>query len=198
MSFDELAEQIQKRAGKATELTLERAGRPLTVTVVPQPVKDRRLSGEEVKVGRIGIKPAPVVITYARSNPIVAVGQGALKTGEVTVVTVVGLWKIVTGRLSASNIGGPIQIAQVAAEQARHGLGSLAFLTAAISVNLAVLNLLPVPMLDGGHLFFFVIEAVRGRPLSLRKREVAQQVGFFLLLLLMVFAVYNDLSRFFR
>lgn len=198
LSFDELAEQIQKRAGKATELTLERAGRPLTVTVVPQPVKDRRLSGEEVKVGRIGIKPAPVVITYARSNPIVAVGQGALKTGEVTVVTVVGLWKIVTGRLSASNIGGPIQIAQVAAEQARHGLGSLAFLTAAISVNLAVLNLLPVPMLDGGHLFFFVIEAVRGRPLSLRKREVAQQVGFFLLLLLMVFAVYNDLSRFFR
>lgn len=198
LSFDELAEQIQKRAGKATELTLERAGQPLTVTVVPQPVKERRLSGEEVKVGRIGIKPAPVVIAYARSNPIVAVGQGALKTGEVTVVTVVGLWKIVTGRLSASNIGGPIQIAQVAAEQARHGLGSLAFLTAAISVNLAVLNLLPVPMLDGGHLFFFVIEAVRGRPLSLRKREVAQQVGFFLLLLLMVFAVYNDLSRFFR
>ena len=75
------------------------------------------------------------------------------------------------------------------------GLTSLAFLTAAISINLAVLNLLPVPMLDGGHLLFFVIEGVRGRPLSLRKREVAQQVGLFLLLLLMVFAVYNDLAR---
>jgi regulator of sigma E protease len=74
-------------------------------------------------------------------------------------------------------------------------LPSLAFFTAVISVNLALLNLLPVPMLDGGHLLFFVVEAVLGRPLSLRKREVAQQVGFVLLMLLMVYAVYNDLAR---
>jgi RIP metalloprotease RseP len=77
----------------------------------------------------------------------------------------------------------------------RHGLPSLAFFTAVISVNLALLNLLPVPMLDGGHLLFFVCEAVLGRPLSVRKREVAQQVGFVLLMMLMVFAVYNDLVR---
>jgi len=83
----------------------------------------------------------------------------------------------------------------VAGEQAKQGLLSLAFFTAVISVNLALLNLLPVPILDGGHLFFFVIEGILGRPLSLRKREVAQQVGLFLLLLLMVFAVYNDLTR---
>lgn len=195
LSFDELAEQIQKRAGKPTELTIERDGRTLTVTVVPQAVRDRGPSGQEVEIGRIGIKPVPVTLAFVRSNPIAAVGQGVLKTWDVTVVTTVGLWKIVTRRLSASNIGGPIQIAQVAGEQAKQGLANLAFFTAAISVNLAVLNLLPVPMLDGGHLFFFVIEAIRGRPLSLRKREVAQQVGFFLLLLLMVFAVYNDLAR---
>ena len=83
----------------------------------------------------------------------------------------------------------------LAGQQAKEGLGPLAMFTAIISVNLAVLNLLPVPMLDGGHLFFFVIEAVLGRPLSLRKREAAQQLGFVLLMLLMVYALYNDLVR---
>ncbi len=194
LSWDELAEAIHKRAGKPTELTVERDGRSLTVAVVPQAVKDRGPSGEEVEVGRIGISPAAAV-SYVRSNPIVAVGQGVARTWDMTVLTAVGLWKLVTRQLPASTIGGPIQIAVVAGEQAKQGVTSLAFFTAVISVNLALLNLLPVPMLDGGHLFFFVIEAVRGRPLSLRKREVAQQVGFFLLMLLMVYAVYNDLAR---
>jgi len=193
-SWDELAEAIHKRAGKQTELTVERDGQSLSVTVVPQPVKDRGPSGEEVEVGRIGISPT-VAVAYVRLNPIVAVGQGILRTWDMTALTAVGLWKLVTRQLPASTIGGPIQIAVVAGEQAKQGITSLAFFTAVISVNLALLNLLPVPMLDGGHLLFFVIEAVRGRPLSLRKREVAQQVGLFLLLLLMVFAVYNDLAR---
>ena len=194
LSWDELAEAIHERAGKRTVLTVERNGQSLTVTVVPQPVKDRGPSGEEVAVGRIGISPAAVV-SYVRLNPIAAVGQGLLRTWDMTALTAVGLWKLVTRQLPASTIGGPIQIAVVAGEQAKQGVMSLAFFTAVISVNLALLNLLPVPMLDGGHLLFFVIEGVRGRPLSLRKREVAQQVGLFLLLLLMVFAVYNDLTR---
>jgi regulator of sigma E protease len=199
LSWEELAEAIHKRAGKRTELTLEREGQRLTVTVVPQPFRDRRPSGEEVLVGRIGIGPA-AAISYVRTNPVAAVGQGFLRTWEMTALTAVGLWKLVTGQLPASTIGGPIQIAVVAGEQAKQGATSLAFFTAVISINLALLNLLPVPMLDGGHLFFFVIEAIRGRPISLRKREVAQQVGLFLLLLLMVLAVYNDLARidFFR
>src|SRR5881409_536582 len=97
--------------------------------------------------------------------------------------------------IDSSNIGGPIQIATEAGRQAKEGLGPLAIFTAFISVNLAVLNLLPVPMLDGGHLFFFLIEAVLGRPLSLKKREAAQQLGFVLLMLLMVYALWNDLNR---
>jgi regulator of sigma E protease len=112
-----------------------------------------------------------------------------------TVLTAVGLWKLVTRQLPVSTIGGPIQIAVSAGEQAKQGITSLAFFTAVISVNLALLNLLPVPMLDGGHLLFFVIEALLGRPLSLKKRERAQQVGLVLLLLLMVLAVYNDLMK---
>ncbi len=132
---------------------------------------------------------------FVRSNPVVAVKDGVLKTWEWTYMTVKGMFKLVTAQLAPSNIGGPIQIAAAAGEQARQGFAYLTLFTALISVNLAVLNLLPVPMLDGGHLLFFVCEAVLGRPISIRKREIAQQVGFVLLMMLMVYAVYNDLSR---
>jgi len=180
--------------GLDARLEVRRGHEALAVSVVPAAVKDRGPDGKEVEVGRIGISPAPTGI-YVRSNPAMAVLEGVSRTVEVTALTAVGLYKIVVGQLSSSNIGGPIQIAQAAGEQARQGMSSLAFFTAVISVNLALLNLLPVPMLDGGHLLFFVCEAILGRPLSLRKREVAQQVGFVLLMLLMVYAVYNDLAR---
>ena len=194
VAWNDLAEVISRRADQPTRLEIRRGGETLTVTVTPRAVKDRGPDGKEAVVGRIGISPAPAA-TYVRVNPVVAVWEGAEKTAEITALTAIGLWKIVVGQLDRSNIGGPIQIAQAAGEQARHGLPSLAFFTAVISVNLALLNLLPVPMLDGGHLLFFVCEAVLGRPLSVRKREVAQQVGFVLLMMLMVFAVYNDLVR---
>jgi regulator of sigma E protease len=111
------------------------------------------------------------------------------------VLTAKGLWKLASRQIELSNIGGPIQIATETTRQANEGFLSVAVFVAFISINLGVLNLLPIPMLDGGHLLFFVIEAVLGRPLSLRKREVAQQVGFVLLMMLMVFALYNDLTR---
>ena len=193
-SWDDLAEAIHKRAGQPTSLTVRRGSETLALTVTPNAVKDKGPDGKEIEVGRIGISPR-LSATFVRSNPITAVWEGVTRTAEVTELTAVGLYKIVVGQLDRSNIGGPIQIAVAAGEQARQGLPSLAFFTAVISVNLALLNLLPVPMLDGGHLLFFVCEAVLGRPLSLRKREVAQQVGFVLLMLLMVYAVYNDLAR---
>jgi regulator of sigma E protease len=194
VSWDHLAESIHGRAGRETMLSVRRGNDTLSITVTPTAVKDKGADGREVEIGRIGISPH-VVATYVRSNPVMAVWEGAARTVEVTSLTAIGLYKIVVGQLDRSNIGGPIQIAVAAGEQARQGLPSLAFFTALISVNLALLNLLPVPMLDGGHLLFFVCEAVLGRPLSLRKREVAQQVGFVLLMLLMVYAVYNDLGR---
>jgi regulator of sigma E protease len=194
VTWGDLAEAISRRADQPTRLEVRRGGETRTLTVTPRAVKDRGPDGKETTVGRIGISPAPAA-SYVRLNPLVALWEGAEKTAEVTALTAIGLWKIIVGQLDRSNIGGPIQIAQAAGEQARHGLSNLAFFTAVISVNLALLNLLPVPMLDGGHLLFFVCEAILGRPLSVRKREVAQQVGLVLLLMLMVFAVYNDLVR---
>jgi len=194
LSWDELAERIHQRAGQPTRLEVKRGAETLAITVTPKKGKIPGADGKETEVGLVGIRPGGSV-TMVRSNPIYALWEGVAWSGDVTMKTAIGLYKIVVGQLDRSNIGGPIQIAKTAGEQARQGIVSLALFTAVISINLFLLNLLPVPMLDGGHLLFFAFEAVLGRPLSVRKREVAQQVGFALLMLLMVFAFYNDFKR---
>jgi regulator of sigma E protease len=194
LSWDELAERIHRRAGQPTRIEVKRGPEMLTVSVTPKRGKVPGPDGKETEVGLVGIRPGGAA-TLVRSNPLAAAWEGLAWSADVTVKTAVGLYKIVVGQLDRSNIGGPIQIAKTAGEQARQGIVSLALFTAVISINLFLLNLLPVPMLDGGHLLFFGFEAVLGRPLSVRKREVAQQVGFALLMLLMVFAFYNDFKR---
>jgi regulator of sigma E protease len=192
---EELTQAIQKRPGETFEITVEREARRQTLSVTASAVKEKSPTGDEVEIGRIGVAIVTRTVSFEPYALPAAVGNGVARTWDMTALTVKGLWKLVSRQIDSSNIGGPIQIAAEAGRQAREGAASLALFTAIISVNLAVLNLLPVPMLDGGHLFFFVIEAVLGRPLSLRKREWAQQVGFVLLMLLMVYALYNDLVR---
>jgi regulator of sigma E protease len=102
---------------------------------------------------------------------------------------------MIAGRVSPRTLGGPIAIAQMAGDTAREGNLPDVLLMAILSVNLGVLNLLPIPILDGGHILFFLLEAVRGKPVSLKHREVAQQIGLVLLLLLMAFVFYNDIAR---
>jgi regulator of sigma E protease len=124
--------------------------------------------------------------------------EGGRQTGEIVRVTGLALARMVKGSLSKDNLGGPIMIAQMAGSEARKGVANLLAFIAVISVNLALLNLLPIPVLDGGHLLFYTIELVRGKPVGTRGREMAQQVGIFLLLSLMVFAFYNDIIRLLR
>ena len=192
---DELMQAIQKRGGQTFDITVERDGRPQTASVTAVAIKEKGPTGQEIEIGRIGVGIVTKVVRYEAYSPLLAVAYGWVKTWDMTVLTAKGLWKVVSRQIDSSNIGGPIQIAAEAGRQAKEGVASLALFTAIISVNLALLNLLPVPMLDGGHLFFFVIEGVLGRPLSLKKRETAQQLGFVLLMLLMVYALYNDLVR---
>jgi regulator of sigma E protease len=194
-THDDLLEAIRTRPGESFVMTIERDGKPLTLTVTPEPVKERLPTGEEAVVGKIQAGLAPKAVRFEPYPPLTAIAQGTVKTWDMTVLTAKGLWKLVSRQIDLSNIGGPIQIATETTRQANEGLVSVAVFVAVISVNLGVLNLLPIPMLDGGHLLFFIIEAVLGRPLSLRKREVAQQVGFVLLMVIMVFALYNDLAR---
>lgn len=192
---EEMMQAIQKRGGQTFAITVDRDGARRTLTVTANTVKEKGPTGQETEVGRIGVSIVTRAVDYAAYSPPQAVWYGLVRTWDMTTLTVRGFWKILTGQIPLSNLGGPVQIASETGRQAQEGAAPLAVFTAVISVNLAVLNLLPVPMLDGGHLFFFVVEAVLGRPLSMRKRELAQQVGFVLLVLIMVLALYNDLVR---
>ena len=193
---EDLVDAIRTRPGQPLPITIEREGKRLSLTVTPRAVTEKSpTTSQEITVGKIDAGIATKSVRFEPYGPIGAVENGVTRTWDVTVLTLKGLWKLVSRQIDSSNIGGPIQIATEAGRQAKEGLGPLAIFTAFISVNLAVLNLLPVPMLDGGHLLFFVIEAILGRPLSLKKREAAQQLGFVLLMLLMVYAFYNDLMR---
>ena len=191
--WEQLAKTIHESPGKAVRLTVERAGQRLEVEVTPRPTKQQRGAGEE-EIGLIGIGPTPES-HYQRLNPVAALVDGVKETARLSVVIVQGFVKLIQGRISPKTIGGPILITQVAGEVVQRGAVQVLQLTAFLSINLAILNLLPIPVLDGGHLLFSLIEWLRGKPISLRKREIAQQVGMVLLVGLMVFAFYNDISR---
>lgn len=191
--WDQLAKIIHGSPGKPLTLTMERDGQRQDVTVVPRATKQQGVGGQE-EIGLIGIGPAPES-QLRRLNPVAALWAGAVKTVDLGVLVVTGFVKLIQAKISPSTIGGPILIAQMAGEVAQRGILELLSFTALLSINLAILNLLPIPILDGGHLLFSFIEWVRGKPVSLRKREIAQQVGMVLLVALMVFAFYNDIFR---
>lgn len=192
----QMTEMIYGSAGKALAIVVERDHQNLTLTVTPA---EKTVDTEEGKktVGQIGIGKSPHGAQIVAANPLEAVIKGFQATWQWTYLTVEGLVRLVQGKLSMDNIGGPILIGQMSGQAASQGFGGLLFLIAILSITLGVMNILPIPVLDGGHLLFFVIEAVLGRPLSIRKREIAQQIGLALLLLLMALAFYNDIIRLF-
>lgn len=192
-TWPQMTEIIYKSAGKALAIIVERDHQNIPLTVTPAPKMVEGEDGKKIEVGQIGIGKSPRGVKIEAANPLEAVYKGAQATYQWTYLTVEGLVRLAQGKLSKENIGGPILIGQMSGQAASQGLGSLAFLIAILSITLGVMNILPIPVLDGGHLLFFVIEAVIGRPLSIRKREIAQQVGLALLLLLMALAFYNDI-----
>jgi regulator of sigma E protease len=208
MFWDEIKVAIQKYGGKEIRLAVvdcknyqeldrclkERAGSQQILKLAPKEEEAKTLLGDKIKEWRIGVSPKGTFITK-RYDPMTATVLGAKRTWEITKFTVLGIVRLIERRIPANTIGGPILIAQLAGQQASEGLINISFFIAILSINLGVINFLPIPILDGGHLLFFIIEAVMGRPVSLKKREVAQQVGLFILLALMFFAFYNDIMR---
>lgn len=193
-SWSDMAEQIGKSSGAAMTFTIRRGEKTFTRTIEPARESVKNVFGEAEKRFVIGIT-ASQQTRAVRLNPIEALGESLYRTWLIVKLTIVSIVKMIQGAISAENLGGPIMIAQMAGEQVQHGVVSLLSFIALVSVNLGILNLLPVPVLDGGHIVFFSIEAATGRPVSLRTREVAQQIGLFLLLMLMVFVFYNDIMR---
>lgn len=193
-NWSQLADIIAASPGKELAIAVNRPGQGETVIhVIPVPDKAKTIFGEEVSVGRVGIVPAEI---FKRYNPIEAARMGTMKMVEVSKLTLMVIVKIFQKVVPADTIGGPLMIFKIAGDQAQAGIMPLIMFMGVLSVNLGVLNFLPIPVLDGGHIVFFIIEAIKGSPVSLRGREISQQVGIFLLISLMAFAFYNDISRF--
>ncbi len=198
-SWRALVQVVQPNAGVALALTVKRGEQIVPITLTPESV----VMGE-TSVGRIGVmetqsaglaSKAQVVVKHA---PLAAFGEALRRTWDMSVLTVRMLGKLVVGQASLDNISGPISIAQFAGQSVSVGIDHYINFIALISISLAILNLLPVPMLDGGHLLYFAAEAIRGKPLSERVQLWGQQVGIVLLGGLMFLAFYNDIWRLFR
>ncbi|HEY4720084.1 MAG TPA: RIP metalloprotease RseP, partial [Candidatus Methylomirabilis sp.] len=193
-TWEELARRIHTRPGQEVTLTVERGTDRLRIIVTPRASEQQDPVGQTVTVGLIGISPAEGFV-YERVDPATAFIDAGARTVTTSVKILWVVVKMVEGAISPRTIGGPILMAQMTGEQVQQGLLNLVFFTALLSINLGVLNLLPVPILDGGHLLFFGIEVLRGQPVSVKKREIAQRVGLVLLVALMMFAFYNDIFR---
>jgi len=193
-TWEDLSETIEKNGPNPLTLQVRRGDRDITVTVSPAISEVKNLFGETVKRPLIGIT-ASDKSTVRKVNPLLA-GYYALEhTAYLSKIFLQTVVKLVQRVVPLQTLGGPILIAQMAGQQAEAGILYLINFLALISVNLAVLNLLPIPVLDGGHIFFFLVEAILGRPISLKKVEMAQKVGMVLLLALMVVVFYNDIWR---
>ena len=193
--WEELSGGIKASAGKALELQIHRGSETVNVTVQPTQKEGKNIFGERKDDWMIGIGSQ---VSLEKGNPGLAIVRAFYQTYDYSKLTLLAFYKMIVGDVSPRNIGGPILIAQMAGQQAQEGLGSFLAFLAVLSINLGVLNLLPVPVLDGGHLLFFLVEAVIRKPVAVRYREMAQQVGICLLALLMVYAFYNDIVRFFE
>jgi len=191
-SWEEMAAQIADSQGRSMAFVIERGGQRMTFDLTPELKTTQNLFGEDIERYVIGIRSAGDVIPRELSL-VESVQMSVARTWEITELTVLSVVKLIQGKLPAAVLGGPIKIAKMAGDQAREGVLSLLIFTAVISINLGILNFLPIPVLDGGHLMFFTIEMITRRPVSIKIREIAQQFGIFLLILLMIFVIYNDI-----
>lgn len=192
-SFEDVIRLVGPAAGKTLSFSVERAGTIHTIAVVPEGTPVTEENGATVSKGRIGVAPArpePVGVSLGESLRL-----GIRETYANMVQTVTGIGDILWGRQSADQVGGPILMAEVTARVVEMGWEPLLRWTALISANIGLLNLLPIPVLDGGHLVFYAIEAIRRRPLSRRVQEIGFQIGIALVLMLVVFVNLNDLMR---
>ena len=192
--WDEMTEIIHNQPGKEMLIKIDRSGTTLSLSVRPEKKVIKNLFGEDKEVGLIGITPSGK--TEIRREGLVGAFSTAVKrTWDISVLTLVSIVKLIQRIIPADTIGGPILIFQMAGQQASQGAMNFFTFMAIISINLGVLNLLPIPVLDGGHILFLGIEAIRRKPLSEKVVMIAQRIGLALLLSLMAFAFYNDIVR---
>jgi regulator of sigma E protease len=194
-SFADMQRIVADSAGDTLKITVERNGSSLVLKATPVLHEDKDIFGNVQRIGLLGIRrsAAPSDIKYQPVAPPQAVWMGVQETWFVVDKSLSYLGRVIVGREAANQLGGPIRIAQMSAEVASIGFVALVHLAAVLSVSIGLLNLFPIPLLDGGHLLFYSIEAMRGRPLSERAQEVGFRIGFAIVLMLMIFATFNDI-----
>ncbi len=194
-TWEELAAGIREAgAGRELLLTVRRGEEEFEVAVTPETREGRTIFGEKVNGPKIGVVASNEIV-HRKINPVAAIGRAAAETWRLIALTVLTVVKLVMRVLPSDTLGGPILIAQMAGDQAKEGISPFAYFLGLLSVNLGILNLLPIPILDGGHLLFFSIEALRRKPLSPEARVMAQQVGLAVILMLTALVFYNDIAR---
>jgi regulator of sigma E protease len=192
-SFEELQGIVRDAPGRPLAMEVRRDGELLQVSVTPRKTELEDRFGQTHQIGLIGISRSGV--EFQRSNPALALYEGVAETGRLVVGTLSALGEMVIGSRTTEELGGPLRIAQMSGEIAKDGVVPVIWFTAVLSINLGLINLFPIPMLDGGHLVMYAIEAARGRPLNERSQELAFRFGLALVLSLMVFATWNDLVQ---
>ncbi len=189
--FEDVSLFVQSHPGDRLDVVVQRNGSVLTLPVTPELTEIKDVFGNVHKAGKLGIKGGqPAYIKRAWWN---SWWYGIKETLSLSWQTLEALGQIITGTKSADGLGGPLRIAQMSGEIAQSGIVALIWFMALLSVNLGLINLFPVPMLDGGHLFFYFIEAVRGKPLSEKAQEWGFRIGFGIIVMLMILATWNDI-----
>jgi regulator of sigma E protease len=196
-TFAEVQEAVFLRPGETFDVMVERAGAPLTLSLTPQVKEQKDNFGGSMKVGQLGVshEPQPDEPLYEHFSPPAALAKAAERTWFTVATTGKFLAKIVTGEQSVKQIGGAISIGKGAGDAASGGPLSFMYFLAFLSISIGLINLLPIPMLDGGHLVFYAIEGVRGKPLGPVAQEWGYRIGFSCVVMLMVLGLYNDAGR---
>ena len=192
--FEDFQRLVATSPERAVSIELERADRMEKLVLVPEAVEVQDRFGNTQKIGRIGVSRdvEQTDVTLYRPGPIEAIGMTTEEIRFIVQRTAAFLGDFFVGRGDVEQLGGPVKVAKVSGEVATLGIIALINLTALLSLNIGIFNLLPVPMLDGGHLMYYLVEAVRGRPLSIKIQEIGFRIGFALVLSLMVFTLFND------
>lgn len=191
--FEDLRRIVSVNPGVELTFLVKRGDAEITILATPKKVVQDEAGPEPKVIGLLGVTPDQAQVGYERQDPFTATWMAVERSIGLTVRILSAVGQIITGERDTDELGGPIRIAQISGEMAAGGIISLVFFMAALSVNLGLINLFPIPVLDGGHLVFYAAEAVLGRPLDARYQEYGFRFGLILVLLLMIFATWNDL-----
>ena len=192
--FQDLRQVIINSPNSPLSMQVIRNNTQLSLVATPE-VKVIKEDGIEREIGVLGVTPHPEMVEYKNVGPLDAVFIGVERTYGLTIRILNAVGLMITGSISKDELGGPLRIAQMSGQMAQGGLASLVFFLAALSINLGLINLFPIPMLDGGHLLFYFVEAILGRPVNEKAQEYSFRFGLILVLLLMVFVTWNDLVQ---